>query len=312
MLEKKFILIIGGNGFLGQAILNKFDLKKYSISILDPSLNKKSLKNEKVKHFFKFSTLDKKAMSKALKAEKWDYIIHLAAYGGTGNGLLKAANEDFNQAVNINVTGFANLLDNLKYKNIKIIWASSTVVFGEESLYSGKTVKENSNLKPSTNYGLTKLIAEQVANYYIQNYRMSITGIRYPIIIGPGLNYRGVAAGISDMALATMQRNTKILIEMPSTPLDIIYIKDAADIVIKMIKTNSKLKNIYNCPSLRTSALKLANEFKKNYKNNNLEININGIGATYPIMNWQRLKKDINFKINYTVKQLIEDWLLFK
>ena len=25
MLEKKFILIIGGNGFLGQAILNKFD-----------------------------------------------------------------------------------------------------------------------------------------------------------------------------------------------------------------------------------------------------------------------------------------------
>ena len=58
------------------------------------------------------------------------------------------------------------------------------------------------------------LIAEQVANYYIQNYRMSITGIRYPIIIGPGLNYRGVAAGISDMALATMQRNTKTLIEM--------------------------------------------------------------------------------------------------
>jgi len=44
MLEKKFILIIGGNGFLGQAILNKFDLKKYSISILDPSLNKKYLK----------------------------------------------------------------------------------------------------------------------------------------------------------------------------------------------------------------------------------------------------------------------------
>ena len=223
MLKKKLILIIGGNGFLGQAILNKFDLKKYSISILDPSLNKKYLKN-KTKHLFKFSTLDKKAMSKALKAEEWDYIIHLAAYGGTGNGLLKAANEDFNQAVNINVTGFANLLDNLKYKNTKIIWASSTVVFGEESLYSGKTIKENSDLKPSTNYGLTKLIAEQVANYYIQNYRMNITGIRYPIIIGPGLNYRGVAAGISDMALAIMQRNTKTLIEMPSTPLDIISV----------------------------------------------------------------------------------------
>jgi len=309
MLEKKLILIIGGNGFLGQAILNKFNLIKYSISILDPSLNKKSLKNNKVKHFFKCNTLDKKAMTKALKAEEWDYIIHLAAYGGNGEGLLKAANEDFNQAINTNVTGFANLLDNLKYKNTKIIWASSTVVFGEENDYSEKMIKEDSNLKPSTNYGLTKLIAEQVANYYIQNYKMNITGIRYPIIIGPGLNYRGVAAGISDMALATMQRNTKLSVEMPSTPLDIIYIKDAANIVIKMIKSNSKLGNIYNCPSLRTSALKLANEFKKHNKNNNLEININGIGATYPIMNWQRLKKDINFKINYSVKQLVEDWL---
>ena len=309
MLKKKLILIIGGNGFLGQAILNKFNLKKFSISILDPSLNKKSLKNNKVKHIFKCSTLDKKAMTKALKTEEWDYIIHLAAYGGNGEGLLKAANEDFNQAVNTNVTGFANLLDNLKYKNTKIIWASSTVVFGEENNYSEKTIKEDSNLKPTTNYGLTKLIAEQIANYYIQNYKMNITGLRYPIIIGPGLNYRGVAAGISDMALAIMQRNTKLLVEMPSTPLDIIYIKDAADIVIKMIKTNSKLKNIYNCPSLRTSALKLANEFKKHNKNNNLEININGIGATYPIMNWQRLKKDINLKLNYSVKQLVEDWL---
>tara|TARA_B100001142_G_scaffold299966_1_gene324326 strand:+ start:92 stop:1021 length:930 start_codon:yes stop_codon:yes gene_type:complete len=309
MLKKKLILIIGGNGFLGQAILNKFNLKKFSISILDPSLNKKSLKNNKVKHIFKCSTLDKKAMTKALKTEEWDYIIHLAAYGGNGEGLLKAANEDFNQAVNTNVTGFANLLDNLKYKNTKIIWASSTVVFGEENNYSEKTIKEDSNLKPTTNYGLTKLIAEQIANYYIQNYKMNITGLRYPIIIGPGLNYRGVAAGISDMALAIMQRNTKLLVEMPSTPLDIIYIKDAADIVIKMIKTNSKLKNIYNCPSLRTSALKLANEFKKHNYNNNLEIKINGIGATYPIMNWQRLKKDINLKLNYSVKQLVEDWL---
>ena len=57
-----------------------------------------------------------------------------------------------------------------------------------------------------------------------------------------------------------------------------------------MIKTKSKLKNIYNCPSLRTSALKLANEFKNHNENNNLEVKINGIGATYPIMNWQRLR----------------------
>ena len=310
MLADKKILIIGGSGFLGQGILKALYLQKCNVSILDIVLNIKNLKNYKIKHYFQCSTLDKNKMRSALKTEEWDYIIHLAAFGGNGNGLLKAANEDFNKAVNINVTGFANLLDNLKNKSTKIIWASSTVVFGEESNYIQESVKENSILKPSTNYGLTKLMAEQVANYYIKNYKMNISGIRFPIIIGPGLSYRGVAAGISDMAHAAIQPNTKYKISLPSTPLDIIYIKDAAEIVIKMIDSKTKLKKIYNCASIRTNGLKLANEFSKFYKNNNLEITSNSIGATYPIMNWQRLKKDTNFKINYSIKKLVKDWFL--
>ena len=32
---------------------------------------------------------------------------------------------------------------------------------------------------------------------------MNITGLRLPIVIGPGLEYRGVASGISDMAKAS-------------------------------------------------------------------------------------------------------------
>ena len=198
----------------------------------------------------------------------------------------------------------------MKNKKTKVIWASSTVVFGEENTYLQKPVNENSILKPTTNYGLTKLMAEQVANFYIKNYKMNISGIRFPIIIGPGLNYRGVAAGISDMARATNEPNTKYIISLPSTPLDIIYIKDAADIIVRMINCKTKLKNIYNCASIRTNALKLANEFSKFNKNNNLKITIDDIGTTYPIMNWQRLKKDTNFKVNYSIKKLIKNWVL--
>ncbi|RCL83718.1 MAG: NAD(P)-dependent oxidoreductase [Alphaproteobacteria bacterium] len=308
MLAKKNILIIGGNGFLGQGILKALNLQTYNVSILDIFLDKKNLKNYKIQHYFKCSTLEKNKMRKALKEEEWDYIIHLAAFGGNGNGLLKAANEDFNKALNINVTGFANLLDNLKSKNTKIIWASSTVVFGEESTYLQESVKETSILNPSTKYGLTKVMAEQVANYYIKNYKMDISAIRFPIIIGPGLNYRGVAAGISDMANAISQPNIKYKLSLPSTPLDVIYIKDASEIVINMIDSKIKLKNIYNCASIRTDALKLLNEFNKFYKNKNLLITEN-IGTTYPIMNWQRLEKDTNFKIKYSIKKLVKDWL---
>jgi nucleoside-diphosphate-sugar epimerase len=137
---------------------------------------------------------------------------------------------------------------------------------------------------------------------------MDISAIRFPIIIGPGLNYRGVAAGISDMANAISQPNIKYNISLPSTPLDVIYIKDASKIIINMIDSKIKLKNIYNCASIRTDTLKLLNEFNKFYKNKNLIITEN-IGTTYPIMNWQRLEKDTNFKIKYSIKKLVKDWL---
>ena len=179
MLAKKTILIIGGNGFLGQGILKALNLQTYNVSILDIFLDKKNLKNYKIQHYFKCSTLEKNKMRKALKEEEWDYIIHLAAFGGNGNGLLKAANEDFNKALNINVTGFINLLDNLKSKNTKIIWASSTVVFGEESTYLEESVKETSILNPSTRYGLSKVMAEQLANYYIKNYFLLINFLMF-------------------------------------------------------------------------------------------------------------------------------------
>ena len=55
MLAKKNILIIGGNGFLGQGILKALNLQTYNVSILDIFLDKKNLKNYKIQHYFKCS-----------------------------------------------------------------------------------------------------------------------------------------------------------------------------------------------------------------------------------------------------------------
>jgi len=308
MMLKKKILIIGGNGFLGQGILKATPKDKYEISIVDQFLKKNNLKKYQIKHLFKCSILNNTKMNQVLNKEKWDCIIYLAAFGGNGNGLLKAANEDFNKAININVNAFANLLNILKTKKVRVIWSSSSVVFGEEKFYKIKKVKENSMLRPSTNYGLTKLMAEEVADYYINNFKMNITGIRLPIIIGPGLNYRGVAAGISDMAHAT-KIEAQCIIKAPVSSLDVIYIKDAANIFIKIINSKTILKNIYNCASIRTNTLKLANNFNKLSKKKYIKINNISNGATYPIMDYNKLKRDINFSLKYTSSKLIKDWL---
>ena len=78
-------------------------------------------------------TLEKNKMRKALKEEEWDYIIHLAAFGGNGNGLLKAADEDFNKALNINVTGFTKDLG--RCMSVPIVTAA--IAYDHE--YTGET-----------------------------------------------------------------------------------------------------------------------------------------------------------------------------
>ena len=308
-MTKKKILIIGGGGFIGKWLIKLFFLNGWETSIIDPNLKKNSFKEFEVNHIFNYSINDNELLSNAIKSENWDVILCLAAWGGDGNGLLKAANQDLNKAIEVNVKGFANLLDKLKdLDNIKFLWSSSTVVYGEEKTYSKNQADEKSVLSPITYYGLTKVLAEEISIFFSREYKMNITGLRLPIVIGPGLEYRGVASGISDMAKASNVKKP-IKVDMPDTPLDVIYVKDVAKIFINMINSKFPLKNIYNSPCYRTYADKIAKQFNKESKISCIKVNNIGTGATYPRMLSNTFQKDLGYRIKYSLEKSIKDWL---
>ena len=179
---------------------------------------------------------------------------------------------------------------------------------GLEVKHLNKKVNEKSTLSPITHYGLTKVLAEEVSNFFIREYKMNITGLRLPIVIGPGLNYRGVASGVSDMANATKEKRD-IIVDMPDTPLDIIYVKDVPEIFVKLINSKLILKNIYNAPSYRTYADQIANHFNKHTNTSNVKINNIGSGTTYPKMQANSFQKDIKYSLKYTLEKSIKDWI---
>ena len=104
---KKKILLIGGYGFLGRWLIKSLYKENYDISVLDPKLSIKKLKPYNIQFYFKFSTSNNLELRKALNKVKWDYVICLAAWGGNGKGLLKAADENFKEAMQINVNNFS-------------------------------------------------------------------------------------------------------------------------------------------------------------------------------------------------------------
>ena len=137
---------------------------------------------------------------------------------------------------------------------------------------------------------------------------MNITGLRLPIIIGPGLYYRGVAAGISDMAISCHLKKT-LNLDMPSTPLDLMYVKDLSEIFVKIINSDKRLKNVYNLPSYRTNSIKISKQFNKVAKGSYINVNNKGIATSYPKMLINTFKKDIRYAIKYNLEATVKDWI---
>ena len=133
----------------------KSDKLKFGITGHTGILGKKFLKeNNKLKFIkFKGDITKKKDIKKWLQNNPIDIIIHLAAIVPT-NVVIKR----FNYANKVNYIGTKLLVDEIiKFKKIRWFFYSST---SHVYKFSRNKVSENSIIKPSSKYGLTKLKSE--------------------------------------------------------------------------------------------------------------------------------------------------------
>ena len=309
-MNKKNILVIGSSGFIGKwlvASLLESNMNTFSFSPEKLNIKNKILYNRLVHIQGDINNI--KSLTKAFEIAKPSIVVSLAAYGGKGEGLLKAAEQNPIKALDVNVIGFYNLLNiSSQFKIKRLIWSSSTVVYGKVENYKEKIVTELSVRTPNTTYGLTKILAEDIAYWFNYNHKLNITGLRLPLVVGPGLDYKGVAASISELAKASAN-NISFTGDMPSGAIDITYVKDVANIFLQLIKTNKKLKLIYNIPTIRTSSKLLVKYFKKHIVGKTIS-NIKLKESTvYPLMSDKTLKDDMKVFLEYDLSNLISDWI---
>jgi threonine 3-dehydrogenase len=119
---------------------------------------------------------DRLALSRAVTDYKVDTIVHLAAIlSATGE-----ANPDM--AWRVNIDGLYNVLEVARAHGLaQVMVPSSIAVFG-----AGTPLEETPNetvLKPTTMYGLTKVAGELLGNYYFDRFGLDVRGLRYPGII---------------------------------------------------------------------------------------------------------------------------------
>ncbi len=107
-----------------------------------------------------------------------DVVFHQAAQAG----VRASWGKDFDIYTYNNIQATQKLLEAAKGKDVKIIYASSSSVYGETTHLP---MKECHPTQPLSPYGVSKLAAENLCVLYSKNFRVKTASLRYFTVYGP-------------------------------------------------------------------------------------------------------------------------------
>jgi nucleoside-diphosphate-sugar epimerase len=189
-----------------------------------------------------------------------DIIYHLAA-------LLSAVGEEKpHLAWDVNINGLYNILEIARERNMtRVFCPSSIAAFGPET--PRQNTPQETILRPTTMYGVTKVAGELLCNYYFKRFGLDVRGARYPGIISsetlPGGGTTDYAVEIFYEAIKH-KRYTCFLRE--DTVLPMMYMPDCIKATVDLTEADlSRLKHHadFNLAAMSFSPAELVAEIKK-------------------------------------------------
>jgi UDP-glucose 4-epimerase len=179
-------IVTGGAGFIGSHLTKYLIKKGHNVSVID-SLRRGNLDNLKeIKDKIDFQEIDILDYDKMKDvAKNVDGIFHQAALGSVPQSFKEP--EEYHR---VNAIGTENVLKLAKEFGFKVVYASSSSVYGNQEKFP---VKEDAEKKPLNPYGKSKLESEQFAKKYA-DMGVKVIGLRYFNVFGIGQNpnYAGV------------------------------------------------------------------------------------------------------------------------
>jgi len=211
--------VTGGTGFIGSHLVKYLVSEGHSVSVID-NLFRGRISNldgvqDKV-HFVKLDILNYEDLRNNL--QNVDGIFHQAALTSVPESYQK---ED--EYKKVNITGTENIFKIAKEFKIKVIYASSSSIYGDINKIP---ITEDFEREPINPYGLTKLEDEYLAEKYSKS-GTQIIGLRYFNVYGLGqtLDYAGV---ITKFLENISVGKPPIIFGNGSQIRDFVFVKDVA------------------------------------------------------------------------------------
>jgi dTDP-L-rhamnose 4-epimerase len=303
----KKILITGGAGFIGSALSLELLLKGYEVRVLDnlspqihgtdPDTTSPLYNSIKGKvNFIKATVTSREDWINSIK--DMDAIVHLAAETGTGQSMYEI--EKYS-AVNIGGTSLMlDILTNSKHSIKKVIVASSRAIYGEgkylskekgyvyplsrtqenmskglfECIYDGCVnplelvgTDEESKIHPTSVYGITKQMQEQMVMCVCPTIGIAPVAFRYQNVYGPGQSLSNPYTGILSIFSTRIKNNNPInIFEDGKESRDFVYIDDVVKATILGLEKEVANGHSYNVGTgTATDVITVANTLIEKY-----------------------------------------------
>ncbi len=245
---KKF-LITGGCGFVGSHMAEKLVENGDSVTIIDDFTTGKKENISKILNKVELihgDIRDVDVIKKIIKNK--DGVFHFAAKASVPESFQKP--EEYHD---VNVKGTQNIFQNAFEQGIKVVYASSSSVYGNQSIMP---IKENFPYNPINPYAKTKVDCEKLALEYAQK-KLEVIGMRFFNIFGErqSINY----AGVITLFLDRIKKNLPPKINGNGTQIrDFIFVKDIVDANYKAMQSDVSHEFFNVGTGNETSILQLA------------------------------------------------------
>ena len=213
-------IVTGGAGFIGSNIVKKLVARGDDVTVIDnlntgKEENLISVKDKIV--FFNDSILNLDLLDK--QTQNIDGIFHQAALASVQDSFSKPK-----EYQSVNVNGTENILKLAKKNNFKVVYASSSSVYGNPERIP---IKESDSKNPINPYAETKLEKERLARKYSEM-GVKVIGLRYFNVFGKGQSKE--YAGVLKLFLERIRDKLPPKINGDGSQFrDFVYVEDVAD-----------------------------------------------------------------------------------
>ena len=226
-------VVTGGAGFIGSYLVKLLINEGHSVIVIDNLVKGTKANLEPILDKIEFHQIDIRdyeSLKKILK--NIDGVFHQAA--------LTVVQDSFDRPeeyFEVNVVGTENIFKLANENNFKVVYASSSSVYGHQNIMP---ITENANRNPINPYGQTKLDAEYLFEKYSEM-GTKIIGLRYFNIFGKGqtLEYAGVITKFLDRI---KHNEPPIIFGSGSQIRDFIHVEDV--VMANLLSMTNEVSNL--------------------------------------------------------------------